>query len=197
MTKKVKIEKTPLHKEFAKLRIDHEISRAQMARELKITDSQLAKIESGKADVTDAFLQLVSDRFSLIGLGNNCDLIYQLREALTNSIERVEFNMVKLTELQRTRVMFLKRAIENEIAAMAKLAKQLRVSKKGITAVTPPLGVVFEKEVLALDAPTTEGTSCHTSEKKTNSDVLEFDIDKNPCLDIDLGMDENGNYRVR
>lgn len=108
---------TPLSKELKKIRIDWEISRAKMAKDLKISDKSLALIEAGKSEVTDSFIQsLVKIYANINSLTDECDidiaeeeLLHRLEVALILSVESITFDMGKLNYRQKSDVLWLRK----------------------------------------------------------------------------------------
>ena len=125
-------EATKLGKELRKLRVDHEISRAQMAKSLKITDRELSLIEIGKSQVTDDLLALTAKSFSNGEMGEVM-LLSSLHRAHANSVKSVTFDMTLLSSEQRDRVLELKSEfnvylqVKNEQAELE--AKKLKEEK--------------------------------------------------------------------
>ena len=127
---------TKLSKELKKLRIDHEINRATMAKTLKISDKALEAIELGKAEADNALLLLIAENFG----GNDSDvkdITYGvLKEAQIESLPLVMFVMANLTLRQRQAVVALKDTIEEENRATIEIAateaKKLKELKAAI-----------------------------------------------------------------
>jgi hypothetical protein len=106
-----------LAKELRKLRIDFDINRPQMAKELKVTDKELENIELGRAEVSDAFLTAVSLKYSRDRDASN-DVLSKLKSAYVDSISTITFDMSQMNPQQRLRVLALRATLaeENSIA---------------------------------------------------------------------------------
>ncbi|MGZ8172993.1 helix-turn-helix domain-containing protein [Methylobacter sp.] len=124
---------TPLAKELRIIRIKHDLSRAQMARDLGISDRVLALIEQGQSEVTDEFLTSVANRYADgdgtgTTQGNYILLLGKLSVAHANSVKSITFDMTGLNQEQRLRIMHLKNTTDREQKIKLeeeKLAKKL------------------------------------------------------------------------
>ncbi len=125
----MKTVKTQLSKELAKIRIDYEITRAQMAKDLKISDKELASIEAGKSEITYSFLKTVADRYSEADeVGET--LLESLQIAFMKSATAITFKLSELDEYQRMRVLELQSQIEAENAIANAQAEEERRRQK-------------------------------------------------------------------
>lgn len=128
-----------LAKELRKIRIDHDLTRPEMAKDLKISDRDLANIESGKTEVGLEFLGTVADKYAVKGAVS--DLLETLTTAFINSVANVNFNMSELNPDQRAKVIFLRNEIAEEnavaIAAAEAERKRIREEKAAARKATP------------------------------------------------------------
>lgn len=110
-----------LSKEFKKIRIDREINRAQMAKDLKISDKTLEAIELGRLEVTPVTLRIIGDTYT--GTALESDALFKvLMAARADSVQLVKFDMTKLSDTQKARVILIRDAIAEENAAADALA---------------------------------------------------------------------------
>lgn len=131
---KSKVQSTPLSKELKKIRIDHDITRPYMAKELGISDRELANIEAGKMDVTDHFLSEIAVKYSADRDASD-GVLQTLKLAYVNSISTVTFNLTGMSDQQRLRVISLRAALaeENAVAlAAAELDKKKEAERKKV-----------------------------------------------------------------
>jgi len=108
--------RTALSKELCKIRIDHDINQATMAKELKVSHRELQVIELGKSPVTDGFLRAVAEKYADEDFV--CNLYASLKNAMIGSISSVTFDLSELNIEQRRKVIDLRDeiAVENELA---------------------------------------------------------------------------------
>ncbi|MBE0438089.1 MAG: helix-turn-helix transcriptional regulator [Methylomicrobium sp.] len=102
--------KTKVGKELQKIRIDHDLNRAKMAKAIGMSESELAAVESGKTAMSgNAINQVISKYF---GDDNKAFMAAALNEAARDSVSLISFDMVKLNEEQRDMVFNLKIQID-------------------------------------------------------------------------------------
>ena len=125
---------TKLGKELKKIRVDFEISRAQMAKELDITDKELGLIEIGKSLVTDAFLFRVADKYAIGADGANREPVQKLQTILEDanieSIASITFDLTQLPSQLKEVVFKLKRRVDNELAIITKANEEAAAIEK-------------------------------------------------------------------
>jgi len=142
---------TKLGKELAKLRIDNELSRAKMAKELKMTDRELSLIEIGKSQVTDDFLMKVSAQY-----GSDKDvadsILDVLRDAHADSVKTITFDMTPLNATQRASVLQLKIDIDAENKVELENAEKLAKDAKRARA-RDRMKKLDEKKLAPVPAP--------------------------------------------
>lgn len=160
----VKSNFTKLGKELRKLRIDFDLSRAAMAKVLKVSDRDMNLIELGKSEVTDEFLGLVAETYAGKGDHDVAALWARLKIAHADSIKSVTFDMAELTLEQRHSVIALKNVIDGEnterIAAAAEAAaieakriKDERAAKRGARTNVVRATAIIKSD--AVELPTT------------------------------------------
>lgn len=88
---------TKLGKELKKIRIDFDINRNQMAKEIGVSNNHLANVELGKEEINPEALQSICDTY----IKDDPALIVKLSKAARDSIEFVTFDMKALTEQQK------------------------------------------------------------------------------------------------
>ena len=116
---------SPLAKELRKIRIDHDINRTQMAKDLKLSTQVLENIELGKVEASDDFLRGVAIKYSRNRDASN-GLLELLKVAYVESISTVTFDLATLDTQQRLRVLALRAALaeENAVAIAAAEAEK-------------------------------------------------------------------------
>ena len=124
---------TKLSKELKKLRIDHEITRAQMAIALKVSPKFLELVENGNQDVDDTFLSSVAKAYCGDGDYDEGALFNRLQYAHADSITTLTFDLTSLSLEDKYDVVALKRRIDaNKLVEKERaliLAKVLKDAK--------------------------------------------------------------------
>lgn len=140
---------TALSKELKKIRIDAEVTRAQMAKALRVTDKMLEGIESGKLDLSDELVRMVVSVYYGVASEVEQNSIYlKLKLAQSASVSAVTFNMSNLTAEQRQQVIILKdlidaqnKEIRDAAALEVKRIKEERAASRKAVEVKPKVAV--------------------------------------------------------
>jgi len=126
---------TRLSKELKKIRIDAEITRAEMAKTLKIRDKVLEQIELGKIDADDGLIRIIVSTYFDEAIA--ADAYATLKCAQSDSVAVISFLMSELTQSQRQSIIILKDAFEEQnreakalAAAEVKKLKEDRAAKR-------------------------------------------------------------------
>ena len=120
---------TKLGKELKKIRVDFEISRAQMAKELDISDKELGLIEIGKSSVTEAFLFRVADKY-FDDDGDISAFHERLQLASVHSTASIVFNLTDLPEHLKLKVFNLKTVVDDTLNLQAKEKEEAAALEK-------------------------------------------------------------------
>ena len=163
-----------LAKELRKLRIDFDINRPQMAKELKITDRDLANIEAGRVEADHQFLSNVSLKYSKDRDASD-GLLRTLKMAYVNSVSQVTFNLVQMDTTQRLRVLALQGTLAEENSAKnaaAEIEKKKALEAKKAAKKTVVEVVEIPEEPIKRSAP---------AKKKVEQSV----VDDNELGDLD------------
>lgn len=142
--------KTKIGKELQKIRIDHDLNRAKMAKTIGMSESELVAVENGKmAMSSNAINQIISKYFG--GDTNKSFMALDaLKEAARDSVSLISFDMAKLNEEQRDMVFNLKAQIDLANPPI-KRGRKARVKKPDTSASNIPVG----------DMPLTSGDELH------------------------------------
>ena len=160
---------TKLGKEFRKLRIDHDLTRLDMAKTLKISDKELNLIELGKSQATDSFLKLIAETYA-DNEGHQAFILNALRDAHVESVHSVTFDMGSLTFDQRGLVLELKASIEKENELAIEEAALEAKERKEIKALERAERLAVKKA----NMPTAKPAPVSVVEDKLSDEDMEF-----------------------
>lgn len=85
---------TRIAKELKKIRVDHELSRKEMAAQLDLTEKQVSDIELGKTELSIALLNKITDKY----FSGSDKARERIRQAAISSIPFVTFDLSNLDD---------------------------------------------------------------------------------------------------
>jgi len=171
MTNRITKGATPLGKELRKIRVDLEITRAKMAKDLGVSDQRLASIETG-SDVDLGFVDQVVAKYN-VGLA----IENSLKNAYRDSISSVTFDFSGLNAEQRAKVIALQSEIDRENAEAIAAEREEKAKARKAKAEQKR-----QAKTIKVEEPEKEEVLTEVKKPEASSDDF---LD-----DLDLGLDD-------